>query len=337
MVSSNDVSRLFLQAVLSRGMLSEKLAMTLWAKCIDAVKGADESLDIPHNGSKASWEAFSAKINDSLDPLDLHFGGQQDETTGRRMWAIVNKKGDDIAQMATDYSAQEIAYFKAIVEQIMLARHEAYSISSFAALREVNNLKSNMSKTQAEVVLGSFVAKGWLLKSSRARYSLSTRTLLELSKYLKETYSGELIECTLCMEILTRGIACFTPNCKTRMHRHCFKNYRRNPKTTGCPSCKIEWPQDYNVEGPLLPVGEDAVKDGQDEGGRRPRRKSTVEGSDEEDAEDDDEEEEEPSQPASTKKKGRTANATQDDDDDDDEEEEEEEEEQYAPKRRGRG
>lgn len=48
----------------------------------------------------------------------------------------------------------------------MLARHEAYSISSFAALREVNNLKSNMSKTQAEVVLGSFVAKGWLLKSS---------------------------------------------------------------------------------------------------------------------------------------------------------------------------
>lgn len=110
MVSSNDVSRLFLQAVLSRGMLSEKLAMTLWAKCIDAVKGkktsqdddntapektrratgADESLDIPHNGSKASWEAFSAKINDSLDPLDLHFGGQQDETTGRRMWAIVS-------------------------------------------------------------------------------------------------------------------------------------------------------------------------------------------------------------------------------------------------------
>jgi hypothetical protein len=47
----------------------------------------------------------------------------------------------------------------------MLAPNEAYSVSSLAALREVNSLKTNMSKTQAEVVLGSFVAKGWLLKS----------------------------------------------------------------------------------------------------------------------------------------------------------------------------
>jgi hypothetical protein len=47
----------------------------------------------------------------------------------------------------------------------MLAPNEAYSVSSFAALREVNALKSNMTKTQAEIVLGSFVAKGWLLKS----------------------------------------------------------------------------------------------------------------------------------------------------------------------------
>ena len=51
------------------------------------------------------------------------------------------------------------------VEQIMLAPHESFSVSSLAALREVNTLKSNMTKTQAEVVLGSFVAKGWLLKS----------------------------------------------------------------------------------------------------------------------------------------------------------------------------
>jgi len=39
MVSSNDVQRLFLQAIFSRGFLSEKLAMTLWTKCVEAVKG----------------------------------------------------------------------------------------------------------------------------------------------------------------------------------------------------------------------------------------------------------------------------------------------------------
>ena len=41
MVSSADVQRLFLQAVFSRGILSENLAQALWRKCIDAVKGSN--------------------------------------------------------------------------------------------------------------------------------------------------------------------------------------------------------------------------------------------------------------------------------------------------------
>lgn len=49
----------------------------------------------------------------------------------------------------------------------MLAPRETFSVSSLAALREVGEVrpKIGMSKTQAEVVLGTFVAKGWLLKS----------------------------------------------------------------------------------------------------------------------------------------------------------------------------
>jgi hypothetical protein len=47
----------------------------------------------------------------------------------------------------------------------MLAPNGSYSISSLAALREVNALTSPMTKTQAESVLASFVTKGWLLKS----------------------------------------------------------------------------------------------------------------------------------------------------------------------------
>lgn len=86
-----------------------------------------------------------------------------------------------------------------------------------AALRETNNL--NMTKSQAEVVLSSFVAKGWLVKSKyallisfsrrvsskhhhrRGRYSLSLRTLMELLPYLKSTYPNNLLECTICMEV----------------------------------------------------------------------------------------------------------------------------------------
>ena len=86
--------------------------------------------------------------------------------------------------MATDYSPAEIAFFKAIVsinpiacmptsqlhskvEQIMLAPREAFSVSSMAALRELTILKINITKANAEVVLTSFVSKGWLLKSAQ--------------------------------------------------------------------------------------------------------------------------------------------------------------------------
>lgn len=38
-VSSNDVQRLFLQAILSRRVLSQKLAAKIWEKCVAAVQG----------------------------------------------------------------------------------------------------------------------------------------------------------------------------------------------------------------------------------------------------------------------------------------------------------
>ena len=110
----------------------------------------------------------------------------------------------------------------------MLAPNSSYSISSLAALREVNSLTSPMTKTQAESVLASFVAKGWLLKSKcvdsfvcvihesyltslitehpilssrKGRFSLSPRALLELQPYLKSTYPDEVLDCTICFEV----------------------------------------------------------------------------------------------------------------------------------------
>lgn len=47
----------------------------------------------------------------------------------------------------------------------MLAPREAFSVSSLAALRELGHLKLNMTKAQAEILLSTFVAKGWLKKS----------------------------------------------------------------------------------------------------------------------------------------------------------------------------
>ncbi|KAI0636855.1 Nse1 non-SMC component of SMC5-6 complex-domain-containing protein [Trametes polyzona] len=284
MVSSADVQRLFLQAILSRRILSQKLAAKIWEKCIDAVKEVNETLDIEYRADRQSWDNFVTSVSDALSPLDLEFTHMHDEVTGKEMYAVVNRRGDEIAQLATEYSATEIAFFKAVLEQIMLAPNESFCVSSLAALREVNSLKTNMTKSQAETTLGSFVARGWLLKSKKGRYSLSTRTMLELQTYLRNTYEGELLECTICMELVTRGVACFTPQCKTRLHTHCFNGYKRRQQMI-CPSCGQSW-ADANL-AKLRPVGEAAYREGQELNRRRARRKSSEEADEdeEEDAE----------------------------------------------------
>ncbi|KAF9264808.1 hypothetical protein L218DRAFT_817999, partial [Marasmius fiardii PR-910] len=273
-VSTGDVQRLFLQAMLSRGILSEKLAKAIWVQCIKAVKNEDGETEIPYTNTEQSWELFLGNVNSTIDDLDLEFKGIQDELTGKRLFSLVNRKDDESAQMATDFSPSEIIYFKAIIEQIMLACNESFSLSSIAALGEATALKGkiNMTKAQAEHVLASFVAKGWLLKSKRGRYSLSPRTLLELYPYLKGTYPDEILECTICHEVLTKGIACHTPNCTVRMHYHCFKTFAR--RNGACPQCKADWPRE--VDGKLIPVGEDAVQDEKDVGKRHVRARTST-------------------------------------------------------------
>jgi hypothetical protein len=150
------------------------------------------------------------------------------------------------------------------------------------------------------------------LASRRGRYSLSTRTLAELALYIKDTYPDEVNECTICMEVglvffharvlaclssaqlVTRGVACVTANCKARMHYHCFIPFRISKSR--CPACDEPWPQDADA---LLPIGEKAVKD-QDDVRRQVRRRSPDEEEDEEMYD------EEPSQPSQSQVMPRT-------------------------------
>ncbi len=161
--------------------------------------------------------------------------------------------------------------------------------------------------------------------------------MLELQPYLRSTYPDEILECTICMEIVTRGIACYTSRCKTRMHNHCYNNYRR--RNQNCPACNQNWSTEANAKK-VFPIGEDAFKDGQDKGKRRTRR--VAEGSDEEEPQMDMDEDasqqtqtQQPTQTQGRSKKGKKK-ATQDDDMTVDEDEEDATPPPRTQKRKGR-
>ncbi|KAF7305107.1 Non-structural maintenance of chromosomes element 1 [Mycena kentingensis (nom. inval.)] len=319
-MSAKDVQKIFLQSVLSRGVLSEKLTKALWEKSKETVLTVYPDAMLPDD----DWNAFLAKVNKSIDPLEMELKQMRDETTGRDLFAMVNLKDDAVAQLATEYTAGEIVYFKALVEQIMLAPRESYSISSLAALREVSSLKpkSNMSKTQAEVVLGSFVANGWFLRSKRGRYSLSPRSLLELEGYLKNAYPDEFLTCELCKDPLTRGYACKAANCTVRMHAYCFTRFMAAKRAHTCPGCGKDWREAKD----MTPVGEAAVRDGED--GKRRVRRVVESGSDEEPDAQESEEEEDQLETSSRKDDAKE----EEDEDSKMQVDEEEEEEDDTPK-----
>ena len=85
-----------------------------------------------------------------LSLLDLEIRNSRDQTTGKRVLALVNTKDDLIIQGATRYSALEISFIKKLVEEIFKAKKEAFSIPALEAVRLGSKLRSHMTRDATE-------------------------------------------------------------------------------------------------------------------------------------------------------------------------------------------
>jgi len=210
---------------------------------------------------------------------------------------------------------------------IITAPNSSYCLSSMAALRESQSLKATFTKTHAERVLDTFVARGWLYKSKsvlqrfkllrahtstliyrKGRYSLTTRSTVELQTYITNTFPNDVLHCTVCHEMVFRGVRCYTRNCEGLLHSHCHAAYKRARQT--CPVCDTPW-NNGDSEGKLKKIGEGAFVEGQDKHARTRRRTDDDEDEDEDEVvyyEGEDGEDAGASgstQPSQTRKKGK--------------------------------
>ncbi|RUS20981.1 Nse1 non-SMC component of SMC5-6 complex-domain-containing protein [Endogone sp. FLAS-F59071] len=298
MARYTDTHRLFLQALISCRTLKEAEAIEIYLKCCELTGGTYE-------GTEDGFPNFIATVNDGVSQLDLEVRKMLDEIDGEPSWALVNTNDDEIAQLATEYSAAEITYFKRLtiqesnslylvasdllcplqIDLIVHADDEAFSVTSLVALREASKLKPSISKSAAETLLDRFVADGWLIKSRTGRYSMSTRCLLELQGYLREEYEEDILECTLCLDILTKGQRCDLQKCSARLHHHCARNYfaRNQDEAAVCMTCKTAW-QVRNVVGDDGRTGHDNRTSKPQERGISRKKKRVVREEGEDDA-----------------------------------------------------
>ncbi|KAG0358579.1 hypothetical protein BG005_002135 [Podila minutissima] len=233
-----DTHRLFLQAAISRRIMTEVAAQDLYSQVCQATQ---------EQYNEDDFSDFIGQLNEGLNSVEFEFRRSQDETNGDPIIALTNTNGQKIAQVATSYSPTELEYFKHLLDAIVMADDEAYCISSTAALNESGKLKNKenkpltLSKKDADALLDRYIKDRWLIKSKSGALSLSMRSLLELQTYLKETYGNQMQECTLCMEIITKGQRCTTSACAARLHHHCARTYFQNMNNPSCPTCNGPW------------------------------------------------------------------------------------------------
>jgi hypothetical protein len=145
-----------------------------------------------------------------------------------------------------------------------------------------------------------------ILTYRKGRYSLTTRSTVELQTYITNTFPNDILHCTVCHEMVFRGIRCYTRNCEGVLHSHCYAAYKRARQT--CPVCDTPWNGDS--EGKLKKVGEGAFVEGQDKHARARRRTDDDEDEDEDEVvyhedEDGESRSRRSTQPSQRQKKGK--------------------------------
>ncbi|POY72564.1 hypothetical protein BMF94_4391 [Rhodotorula taiwanensis] len=263
---------LFLQTLMSRKVIPLDTAKTLYKEQCRLCKVQQPD----------AFETFIAELEPGLSLCGLDIKTTRNQETGVPYIALVNTIEDDVSKLATDYKAEEIALFRAIVEKIMTAPKLSYSTTQTEAVRLA---KAPVTKAMAIQLLKSFLAKGWLSLHSSGRLTLSPRSLLELAPYLRETFSQgtqeddddtpeyerdrTVVDCNLCMTIVTSGYACPNKRCGVRLHTYCATQRLGNDGR--CPDrldetkehpCQQTWPRDSSTRKFYgVPVGISAVED----------------------------------------------------------------------------
>jgi hypothetical protein len=198
--------------------------------------------------TQADFSSYIAAANTAISPFDLEIrstvhqvpkqnnGEVNGQGANPRVYALVNTTSDPLTQLATTYTADEIAFVKrlldAMFETYNTRRCEAMVVTSIQAMqlakasgdarrRESTNAASqstpgsatqSLSMAQAETMMNRLVEEGWFEKSPKDFYSLSPRGLMELRGWLVDTYNDEdddgnrvhrIKFCAACRDILT--------------------------------------------------------------------------------------------------------------------------------------
>ncbi|XP_057659157.1 non-structural maintenance of chromosomes element 1 homolog [Diorhabda carinulata] len=154
------------------------------------------------------------------------------EVTNKNYLVWLNTKNDDISRLQITFSALELEYFHAIVQEILLS--EERRITFIVCINITSTLTSFLSRDNGQKVLNKWIKGGYFINKSDYIY-LGPRLILEFTSYLKVHLPDSI--CTLCSELVFWGDVC--ESCQKINHSHCLGKYLK--KHNNCPHCSANW------------------------------------------------------------------------------------------------
>lgn len=238
----------------------------------DANEEETEAAEIsPRQVTEEDFLSYIDAANQAASLFDYEIRSSAHQVTGKRAYALVNTIADPQTQLATTYSAEELAFINrlliAMFEKHNSERMEVMAIvemDAFKLARPSNRRQSGVDDVQGtqapadkglkhgevEMVLVNLLAGGWLEKSIESFYSLSPKALLELRPWLVETFNDPDAEasewqrvkfCEACKDIITYGLRCSERTCLLRLHDMCQDAFWRSRRSTDCAKCSTPW------------------------------------------------------------------------------------------------
>lgn len=239
MSNLGDEHRLFLQAFMWRKICRAGEVMNLYKECLRRANIQISSCDA------SELSQFVNKINSHIRPMHMQIRKGIEEDTGINCYALVNMTNSSLSCLSSDYTVNELEFFKKIVDKIILSEDGvASSVSLLNLTDEMADRK--LSKKEAEDLIERFVTDKFLCKNYGV-ISLSVRSMIELDPYFREVYEDMITICQMCKQIVLQGQTC--TNCDAKLHLHCATRYFKNKNELKCLSCGSKWPYNISKQG----------------------------------------------------------------------------------------
>ena len=207
-------------------------------------------------------------INTRLEPLDMEIAESKDmDDSSVNIFSYINKKPTGAIRLSTKYSQNDVQLVKQVIERIFASEFVnsapateegtvhpqiTYSVPCMKMVKYLRDgpkqlddndapLINRFTLEESDLFLKDLECYGWLERNLN-NYTLATRGLVELKKYLIDTYGkypeGTVSVCYGCGDVLTRGIACSNPSCHVHFHRYCCELVQRSRDENSCPNDK---------------------------------------------------------------------------------------------------